>query len=113
MCRIPRSSILTYRMGNRHRDRVSFSERVLLCETKFLVYEIDCITCATNLYLFDRMPGTAKTHRLVRVGAIHSERADMKITEIEALPIAATAGYPWAIIVVLVRTDEGLTGIGE
>jgi galactonate dehydratase len=37
----------------------------------------------------------------------------MKITEIEALPIAVGPGYPFAVIVVLVRTDEGLTGIGE
>lgn len=37
----------------------------------------------------------------------------MKITEIEALPIASGVGYPYAVIVVLVRTDEGLTGIGE
>jgi L-alanine-DL-glutamate epimerase-like enolase superfamily enzyme len=37
----------------------------------------------------------------------------MKITEIETLPVAASREYPWAIIVVLVHTDEGLTGIGE
>lgn len=37
----------------------------------------------------------------------------MKITDIEALPISAGPGYLYAIIVVLVRTDEGLTGIGE
>jgi len=37
----------------------------------------------------------------------------MKITEIEALPIQAGPGYPYAIIIVLIRTDEGLTGIGE
>ena len=37
----------------------------------------------------------------------------MKITDIEALPIAVGADYPFAVIVVLVRTDEGLTGIGE
>src|SRR5688500_6363470 len=37
----------------------------------------------------------------------------MKITDIEALPIAVGPGYPYAVIVVLVRTDEGLTGIGE
>lgn len=37
----------------------------------------------------------------------------MKITEIEALPISIGTGYPYAIIVVLIRTDEGLTGIGE
>ncbi|MER3438197.1 MAG: hypothetical protein C4346_11740 [Chloroflexota bacterium] len=37
----------------------------------------------------------------------------MKITGIEALPIAVDRGYPYAIIVVLVRTDDGLTGIGE
>ena len=36
----------------------------------------------------------------------------MKITEIEALPITRP-GYPLTIIVVLVKTDEGLTGIGE
>lgn len=37
----------------------------------------------------------------------------MKITDIEAIPIAVGEGYPYAAIVVLVRTDEGLTGIGE
>lgn len=37
----------------------------------------------------------------------------MKITEIEALPVSAGASYDYAVIVVLVRTDEGLTGIGE
>lgn len=37
----------------------------------------------------------------------------MEITEIEALPISAGAGYDYAVIVVLVRTDEELTGIGE
>lgn len=37
----------------------------------------------------------------------------MKITDIEALPISVGPGYPYAVIVVLVRTDEGLTGIGE
>jgi L-alanine-DL-glutamate epimerase-like enolase superfamily enzyme len=37
----------------------------------------------------------------------------MKITNIEALPIAVGPNYPSAVIVVLVRTDEGLTGIGE
>jgi L-alanine-DL-glutamate epimerase-like enolase superfamily enzyme len=37
----------------------------------------------------------------------------VKITDIEALPVAVGPGYRYAIIVVLVRTDEGLTGIGE
>lgn len=37
----------------------------------------------------------------------------MKITEIETIPVSVGAGYPYAILVVLVRTDEGLTGIGE
>ena len=37
----------------------------------------------------------------------------MKITEIETLPVSVGAGYDYAVIVVLVRTDEGLTGIGE
>jgi L-alanine-DL-glutamate epimerase-like enolase superfamily enzyme len=37
----------------------------------------------------------------------------MKITDVEALPISAGEGYPYAVIVVLIRTDEGLTGIGE
>lgn len=44
----------------------------------------------------------------------------MKITEIEALPVgvggdyaAHSDRYDWAVIVVLVKTDEGLTGIGE
>jgi L-alanine-DL-glutamate epimerase-like enolase superfamily enzyme len=37
----------------------------------------------------------------------------MKITEIEAIPVEVGPGYPFAIIVILVRTDEGITGIGE
>jgi L-alanine-DL-glutamate epimerase-like enolase superfamily enzyme len=37
----------------------------------------------------------------------------MKITEIEAIPVALGPGYPYALIVVLIRTDDGLTGIGE
>jgi L-alanine-DL-glutamate epimerase-like enolase superfamily enzyme len=37
----------------------------------------------------------------------------MKITEIETLPVSVGGGYDYAVIVVLVRTDEGLTGIGE
>ena len=44
----------------------------------------------------------------------------MKITEVTALPVsvggdyaAHSDRYDWAVIVVLVRTDEGLTGIGE
>jgi len=37
----------------------------------------------------------------------------MKITELEAIPVALGPGYPYALIVVLIRTDEGLTGIGE
>jgi L-alanine-DL-glutamate epimerase-like enolase superfamily enzyme len=37
----------------------------------------------------------------------------MKITEIEALPVNAGGRYAFAVIIVLVRTDEGLTGIGE
>src|SRR5829696_40638 len=37
----------------------------------------------------------------------------MKITDIEAIPISAGEGYPYAVIVVLIQTDEGLTGIGE
>lgn len=37
----------------------------------------------------------------------------MKITEIETLPVRVGPGYDYAVIVVLVRTDEGLTGIGE
>ena len=36
----------------------------------------------------------------------------MKITGVEAFPIACD-GYDFAIVVVAVRTDEGLTGIGE
>ena len=39
--------------------------------------------------------------------------AVMKITEIETLPVSVGAGYDYAVIIVLVRTDEGLTGIGE
>lgn len=37
----------------------------------------------------------------------------MKITEIEVLPVSAGANYAFAVIIVLIRTDEGLTGIGE
>ncbi len=37
----------------------------------------------------------------------------MRITGIETLPVSVGAGYDYAVIVVLVRTDEGLTGIGE
>jgi mannonate dehydratase len=37
----------------------------------------------------------------------------MKITDIETISVSPGAGYPYSIIVVLVRTDEGLTGIGE
>jgi L-alanine-DL-glutamate epimerase-like enolase superfamily enzyme len=37
----------------------------------------------------------------------------MKITEIETLAVSAGVGYDYAVIIVLVRTDEGLTGIGE
>ena len=44
----------------------------------------------------------------------------MKITEVTALPIsvggnyaALANAYEWAVIVVLIKTDEGLTGIGE
>ena len=39
--------------------------------------------------------------------------AVMRITEIETLPVSVGAGYDYAVILVLVRTDEGLTGIGE
>jgi L-alanine-DL-glutamate epimerase-like enolase superfamily enzyme len=37
----------------------------------------------------------------------------VKITEIETLPVSVGPGYEYAVILVLVRTDEGLTGIGE
>ncbi len=37
----------------------------------------------------------------------------MRITEIETLPVSVGEGYDYAVIIVLVRTDEGLTGIGE
>ena len=37
----------------------------------------------------------------------------MKITGIETLPVSVGAGYDYAVILVLVRTDEGLTGLGE
>jgi L-alanine-DL-glutamate epimerase-like enolase superfamily enzyme len=37
----------------------------------------------------------------------------VKITDIEAIPVSAGYAYDYAVIVVLVRTDEGLTGIGE
>ena len=44
----------------------------------------------------------------------HRDRlAVMKITEIETLPVSVGEGYDYAVIIVLVRTDEGLTGIGE
>ena len=53
----------------------------------------------------------ADTHRLafdyVRTAA------KMKITAIETLPVSVGPGYEYAVIIVLVRTDEGLTGIGE
>ena len=37
----------------------------------------------------------------------------MKITDLEALPTGVGPGYPFAVIVLLIRTDEGLAGIGE
>lgn len=37
----------------------------------------------------------------------------MKTIDIEALPVAVRGDYPFAVIVVLIRTDEGLIGIGE
>ena len=37
----------------------------------------------------------------------------MRITGIETLPVAVGGDYEYAVILVLVRTDEGLTGIGE
>ena len=37
----------------------------------------------------------------------------MRITGIETLPVSVGAGYDYAVLIVLVRTDEGLTGIGE
>ena len=37
----------------------------------------------------------------------------MRITGIETLPVSAGGDYDWAVLLVLVRTDEGLTGIGE
>ena len=37
----------------------------------------------------------------------------MKITEIETLSVSVGGGYDYAVLIVLVRTDEGLTGIGE
>ncbi len=37
----------------------------------------------------------------------------MKITDIEAIPIRAGEHYAYAVILVLVHTDEGLTGLGE
>ncbi|HEX4931490.1 MAG TPA: mandelate racemase/muconate lactonizing enzyme family protein [Gaiellaceae bacterium] len=37
----------------------------------------------------------------------------MRITEIETLPVSVGPGYDYAVIIVLVRTDEGVTGIGE
>src|SRR5688500_12387897 len=37
----------------------------------------------------------------------------MRITGIETLPVSVGPGYEYAVIIVLVHTDEGLTGIGE
>jgi len=37
----------------------------------------------------------------------------MRITGIETLPVSVGGGYDYAVILVLIRTDEGLTGIGE
>ena len=37
----------------------------------------------------------------------------MIITDIETLSVAVGPGYPFAVVIVLVRTDEGITGIGE
>ncbi len=37
----------------------------------------------------------------------------MKITDVEALSVSGGVDYPYAIVVVLIRTDEGITGIGE
>src|SRR5918994_5503087 len=37
----------------------------------------------------------------------------MKITGIETLPVRVGGDYEYAVLIVLVRTDEGLTGIGE
>ena len=46
-------------------------------------------------------------------GGNGGEGGEMKITGIETLPVSVGAGYDYAVIIVLVRTDEGLTGIGE
>jgi L-alanine-DL-glutamate epimerase-like enolase superfamily enzyme len=37
----------------------------------------------------------------------------VKITDVEAISVSVGKGYPYAIVVVLIRTDEGITGIGE
>jgi galactonate dehydratase len=37
----------------------------------------------------------------------------MRITGVETLPLAVGPGYDFAVLLVLVRTDEGITGIGE
>jgi mannonate dehydratase len=37
----------------------------------------------------------------------------MKITDIETISFSVGKGYPWAIVAVLIHTDEGITGIGE
>jgi len=37
----------------------------------------------------------------------------VRITGIETLPVSVGGGYDYAVVLVLVRTDEGLTGIGE
>lgn len=38
---------------------------------------------------------------------------NVKITDVEALSISGGSDYPYAVVVVLIRTDEGITGIGE
>jgi L-alanine-DL-glutamate epimerase-like enolase superfamily enzyme len=37
----------------------------------------------------------------------------VRIIGIETLPVTVGGGYDYAVLIVLVRTDEGLTGIGE
>jgi galactonate dehydratase len=43
----------------------------------------------------------------------HGRERGVRITGIETLPVSVGGSYDWAVLLVLVRTDEGLTGIGE
>ena len=53
-------------------------------------------------------------HAEVRLATLAIEIGEnMKITDVETISFSGGTSYPYAIVVVLVRTDEGLTGIGE